>query len=160
MEKIGNMQITDNKENKFFCFPMISMTCTGSGDRSDRRLLCHPAQVRGQGRRYDAEGRQGDDDALHAADYFAGRCFPPRRGYRGVARPRIRPDEDPGKGVGQLVARCALQPEPIHRDRHRPYEIGGHDNKPFPGRLRKLRNLLFFFCNLVCPNNISYFCFR
>ena len=29
MEKIGNMQITDNKENKFFCFPMISMTCTG-----------------------------------------------------------------------------------------------------------------------------------
>ena len=30
MEKIGNMQITDNKENKFFCFPMISMTCTGA----------------------------------------------------------------------------------------------------------------------------------
>jgi len=34
MEKIGNMQITDNKENKFFCFPMISMTCTGSGYES------------------------------------------------------------------------------------------------------------------------------
>lgn len=32
MEKIGNMQITDNKENKFFCFPMISMTCTGHQD--------------------------------------------------------------------------------------------------------------------------------
>lgn len=31
MEKIGNMQIVDNKENKFFCFPMISMACTGSG---------------------------------------------------------------------------------------------------------------------------------
>lgn len=31
MEKIGNMQITDNKENKFFCFPIISMACTGSG---------------------------------------------------------------------------------------------------------------------------------
>ena len=31
MEKIGNMQITDNKGNKFFCFPMISMACTGSG---------------------------------------------------------------------------------------------------------------------------------
>ena len=31
MEKIGNMQIADNKENKFFCFPMISMACTGSG---------------------------------------------------------------------------------------------------------------------------------
>ena len=31
MEKIGNMQIIDNKENKFFCFPMISMPCTGSG---------------------------------------------------------------------------------------------------------------------------------
>ncbi len=31
MEKIGNVQIADNKENKFFCFPMISMVCTGSG---------------------------------------------------------------------------------------------------------------------------------
>ena len=31
MEKIGNMQITDNKENKFFYFPIISMACTGSG---------------------------------------------------------------------------------------------------------------------------------
>lgn len=31
MEKIGNMQMTDNKENKFFCFPMISVACTGSG---------------------------------------------------------------------------------------------------------------------------------
>ena len=31
MEKIGNMQITDNKKNKFFCFPIISMACTGSG---------------------------------------------------------------------------------------------------------------------------------
>ena len=31
IEKIGNMQIVDNKENKFFCFPMISMPCTGSG---------------------------------------------------------------------------------------------------------------------------------
>ena len=30
MEKIGNMQMTDNKENKFFCFPMISVACTGS----------------------------------------------------------------------------------------------------------------------------------
>ena len=29
MEKIGNMQMTDNKENKFFCFPMISVACTG-----------------------------------------------------------------------------------------------------------------------------------
>ena len=27
MENIGNMQIVDNKENKFFCFPMISMAC-------------------------------------------------------------------------------------------------------------------------------------
>ena len=31
MEKIGNMQMTDNKENKFFCFPMISVACTGTG---------------------------------------------------------------------------------------------------------------------------------
>lgn len=33
MEKIRKMQIADNKENKFFCFPMISMPCTGSGYR-------------------------------------------------------------------------------------------------------------------------------
>ena len=31
MEKIRNMQVIDNKVNKFFCFPMISMVCTGSG---------------------------------------------------------------------------------------------------------------------------------
>lgn len=33
MEKIKKMQIADNKENKFFYFPMISMPCTGSGYR-------------------------------------------------------------------------------------------------------------------------------
>ena len=31
MEKIRKMQIADNKENKFFYFPMISVACTGSG---------------------------------------------------------------------------------------------------------------------------------
>lgn len=31
MEKIRKMQIADNKGNKFFYFPMISMPCTGSG---------------------------------------------------------------------------------------------------------------------------------
>ena len=31
IEKIGNIQIADNKEDKFFYFPMISMACTGSG---------------------------------------------------------------------------------------------------------------------------------
>ena len=31
MEKIKNIQMTDNKEDKFFYFPMISMPCTGSG---------------------------------------------------------------------------------------------------------------------------------
>ena len=31
MEKIRKMKIADNKENKFFYFPMISTTCTGSG---------------------------------------------------------------------------------------------------------------------------------
>ena len=30
MEKIGNMQTIDNKGDKFFCLPMISMPCTGS----------------------------------------------------------------------------------------------------------------------------------
>ena len=33
MEKIRNIQMTDNKEDKFFYFPMISMPCTGSGYR-------------------------------------------------------------------------------------------------------------------------------
>ncbi|WP_418823964.1 hypothetical protein [Phocaeicola plebeius] len=33
IEKIGNIQIVDNKEDKFFYFPMISMACTGSGYR-------------------------------------------------------------------------------------------------------------------------------
>ena len=33
MEKIGNMQVVDNKVDSFFCFPMISMVCTGSGYR-------------------------------------------------------------------------------------------------------------------------------
>ena len=32
MEKIGNLQVVDNKEDEFFCFPMISMACTGAGD--------------------------------------------------------------------------------------------------------------------------------
>ena len=31
MEKIRNIQMADNKEDKFFYFPMISMPCTGSG---------------------------------------------------------------------------------------------------------------------------------
>ena len=31
IEKIGNIQIVYNKEDKFFYFPMISMACTGSG---------------------------------------------------------------------------------------------------------------------------------
>lgn len=31
IEKIGNIQVIDNKEDMFFYFPMISMACTGSG---------------------------------------------------------------------------------------------------------------------------------
>ena len=38
MEKIGNVQIADNKGNKFFCFPMISMACTGSGYHEKLRI--------------------------------------------------------------------------------------------------------------------------
>lgn len=30
IEKIGNTQVIDNKEDNFFYFPMISMACTGS----------------------------------------------------------------------------------------------------------------------------------
>ena len=37
MEKIRKMQIADNKENKFFYFPMISMPCTGSGYKEKNR---------------------------------------------------------------------------------------------------------------------------
>ena len=29
IEKIGNTQVIDNKEDNFFYFPMISMACTG-----------------------------------------------------------------------------------------------------------------------------------
>ena len=31
IEKIRKMQIIDNKEDKFFYFPIISIPCTGSG---------------------------------------------------------------------------------------------------------------------------------
>lgn len=37
MEKIRNIQMTDNKEDKFFYFPMISMPCTGSGYEIKKR---------------------------------------------------------------------------------------------------------------------------
>lgn len=37
IEKIGNIQIVDNKEDKFFYFPMISMACTGSGYKEKNR---------------------------------------------------------------------------------------------------------------------------
>ena len=37
MEKIRNIQIADNKEDKFFYFPMISMPCTGSGYKKRRK---------------------------------------------------------------------------------------------------------------------------
>ena len=33
IEKIGNIQVIDNKEDRFFYFLMISMVCTGSGYR-------------------------------------------------------------------------------------------------------------------------------
>ena len=39
MEKIRNIQMTDNKEDKFFYFPMISMPCTGSGYHKKRELF-------------------------------------------------------------------------------------------------------------------------
>lgn len=37
MEKIRNMQVIDNKEDKFFYFPMVSMGCTGSGYEIKKR---------------------------------------------------------------------------------------------------------------------------
>lgn len=39
IEKIGNIQIVDNKEDKFFYFPMISMACTGSGYHKESQVL-------------------------------------------------------------------------------------------------------------------------
>ena len=38
IEKIGNIQIVDNKEDKFFYFPMISMACTGTGCRTGSEM--------------------------------------------------------------------------------------------------------------------------
>lgn len=32
MEKIRNIQVVDNKEDKFLCFPMFSMASTGAGN--------------------------------------------------------------------------------------------------------------------------------
>ena len=42
MEKIRNIQMTDNKEDKFFYFPMISMPCTGPGYKAtpDKLACC------------------------------------------------------------------------------------------------------------------------
>ena len=37
IEKIRKMQIIDNKEDKFFYFPMISMPCTGPGYKEKAR---------------------------------------------------------------------------------------------------------------------------
>ena len=39
MEKIRKMQIIDNKEDKFFYFPMISMPCTGSGYKTPAKFF-------------------------------------------------------------------------------------------------------------------------
>ena len=39
IEKIGNIQVADNKEDKFFYFPMISMACTGSGYHKESQVL-------------------------------------------------------------------------------------------------------------------------
>lgn len=33
------MQVVDNKVNKFFCFPMISMVCTGSGYKKKSQIF-------------------------------------------------------------------------------------------------------------------------
>ena len=38
IEKIGNTQVIDNKEDNFFYFPMISMACTGSGYHEKLRI--------------------------------------------------------------------------------------------------------------------------
>ncbi len=39
IEKIGNTQVIDNKEDNFFYFPMISMACTGSGYHKESQVL-------------------------------------------------------------------------------------------------------------------------
>ena len=39
IEKIGNTQVIDNKEDNFFYFPMISMACTGAGYRRYLRAV-------------------------------------------------------------------------------------------------------------------------
>lgn len=34
------MQVVDNKEDKFFCFPMVSVSCTGSGYLFTLQIPC------------------------------------------------------------------------------------------------------------------------
>lgn len=47
MENIRNLQVIDNKEDKFFYFPMISMPCTGSGYEFDSTAIAKPLKTRG-----------------------------------------------------------------------------------------------------------------
>ena len=49
IEKIGNIQIVDNKEDKFFYFPMISMACTGRRNRTGRERSPRRRGCRGVG---------------------------------------------------------------------------------------------------------------
>ena len=58
IEKIGNIQIVDNKEDKFFYFPMISMACTGC---RDHHLPVHDAFP--TGRHLDTAGAMDADRA-------------------------------------------------------------------------------------------------
>ena len=47
IEKIRKMQIIDNKEDKFFCFPIISMPCTGSGYKMAELSPCKSVTYEG-----------------------------------------------------------------------------------------------------------------
>ena len=38
--------MTDNKEDKFFYFPMISMPCTGSGYELSSKPIAKPLKIR------------------------------------------------------------------------------------------------------------------
>ena len=67
IEKIGNIQIVDNKEDKFFYFPMISMACTGSAYTSLRRMIIISARARIH-RSYQCKTGRVIDAAFYSGD--------------------------------------------------------------------------------------------
>lgn len=60
--------------------------------------------------------------------------------------PESDPMKIPAKALVNSLLDALFKPEPIHRDRHRPYEIGRAATSPLPGRVAEFPQPAFFFC--------------